>query len=64
MKKSEMLNIAQIAVVLSPAITPENKLKVLRVLMEEEDLAIYVEKRKEKDEQESNEKENCNAETV
>ena len=51
MKKSELLNVAQIAVVLSQNISPENKLKVLRVLMEEEDLFAYQEKRKEQEAQ-------------
>lgn len=45
MKKSEAFNLAQIAVVLSPCITPENKLGVLRTLMEAEDMAKFVEDR-------------------
>lgn len=58
MKKSELLNLAQIAVVTSPCITPANKLQILRVLMENEDLEIYIEKEKAKKE------ETQNAETV
>lgn len=48
MKKSEAYNLAQIAVVLSPCITPENKLEVLRTLMEAEDFAKFSEKQEEK----------------
>ena len=51
MKKSEAYNMAQIAVLLSPCIAPESKLEVLRVLMSDEDVAIFSEKRKEKEEQ-------------
>lgn len=47
MKKSEAYHLAQVAVSLSPCITPENKLKVLRVLMEDEDIAIFTEKKME-----------------
>ena len=43
MKKSEAYNLAQVAVVLSPSIAPEKKLKILRVLMEAEDLELYCE---------------------
>ena len=45
MKKSEAYNLAQIAVLLSPCLAPENKLEVLRVLMSDEDVALYTEKR-------------------
>ena len=58
MKKSERDHVAQIAVVLSPYITPENKLEVLRTLMEDEDVAKFVEDR------EAKEEETSNAETV
>lgn len=44
MKKSEVYNMAQISVLLSPCITPENKLKILRVLIEDEDMEIFREK--------------------
>ena len=47
MKKSELYHLAQIAVVTSSCITPENKLKVLRVLMEGEDLELFREKKDE-----------------
>lgn len=48
MKKSEAYNLAQIAVVTSPLITPESKLEVLRVLMDDEDAAKYWEEREAK----------------
>lgn len=44
MKKSEAYHLAQIAVINSPSITPEGKVKVLRILMEQEDIAIFMEK--------------------
>ena len=56
MKKSELYHLAQIAVLTSPCIAPENKLEVLKTLMGEEDLAKFIEEQKAK--------ENCNAETV
>ena len=43
MKKSTAYNLAQIAVMMSPNIAPENKLEILRVLMEDESLALYME---------------------
>lgn len=58
MKKSEIYHLAQIAVINSPSITPESKIEVMRTLMEDESLALYVEERKAK------EGENGNAETV
>ncbi len=36
MKKSELYHLAQIAVVNSPSISPENKVEVLKVLIEGE----------------------------
>ena len=45
MKKSEAYHLAQIAVVQSPAISPENKLVILRHLIAEENLALFCEKR-------------------
>jgi hypothetical protein len=45
MKKSEAYNLAQTAVLLSPCIAPERKLEVLRVLMSDEDVALFTEKR-------------------
>ena len=47
MKKSEAYHLAQLAVTLSPCISPEKKLEVLRVLMEDEDVATFTENRKE-----------------
>lgn len=55
MKKSEIYHLAQIAVVLTPCIAPENKLEVLKTLMHDEEVNKYMEER---------EKENANAETV
>ena len=50
MKKSEAFHLAQIAVVQSPAISPENKLVVLKNLMAEESIALFCEKQKEETE--------------
>ena len=63
MKKSEIYHLAQITVINSPCIAPERKLETLRVLMEDEDVAKFVEKREAK-ERETKEGENGNAETV
>ena len=43
MKKSEAYNLAQIAVITTSTISPENKLEILRVLIAEENLALYCE---------------------
>ena len=48
MKKSAAYHLAEIAVVTSGCIAPENKLEVLRVLMEGEDLAKYCEEQEAK----------------
>lgn len=48
MKKSEAYHLAQIAVVATPAISVESKIEVLRVLFENEDLALFCEKKEEK----------------
>lgn len=45
MKKSELYHLAQIAVVTSPHISPENKLEILGVLIDDERLAAFTEKR-------------------
>jgi hypothetical protein len=45
MKKSEIYHLAQIAVVNSPCIAPENKLEIIRVLFADESLAKYGEER-------------------
>lgn len=47
MKKSEAYHLAQIAVVQSPAISPENKLEILRTLIAGENLALFCEKKEE-----------------
>ena len=47
MKKSEVFYIAQLAVVNSLSIDKNEKLEVLRVLMEQEDIAKMVEKHNE-----------------
>ena len=43
MKKSEAYNMAQIAIITTPTISPENKLEILRVLIAAENLALYCE---------------------
>lgn len=43
MKKSEAYHLAQIAVVNSPNITPEGKLDILTILIDDERLAVYCE---------------------
>ena len=63
MKKSEIYHLAQITVINSPCIAPERKLEAIRVLMENEDVAKFVEKREAK-EREAKEGEDGNAETV
>lgn len=45
MKKSEAYHLAQMAVVNSPAISPEAKIEVMRILLEDEAIALYSEKR-------------------
>ena len=48
MKKSEAYHLAQIAVINSPSIAPENKIKVMKILLEDENLALFVEDREAK----------------
>lgn len=48
MKKSETYNLAQIAVITTPTISPENKLEILRVLIEDEGIALFSEEREAK----------------
>lgn len=48
MKKSVAYNVAQIAVLKSQNISAEDKLEILRVLMDDENIAIYVEEREAK----------------
>ena len=43
MLKSEIYYMAQIAVINAACIAPERKLKILRVLMHDEDVALYCE---------------------
>lgn len=45
MKKSEAYHLAQIAVLCAATITHENKLKILKVLFDDEQLALYSEGR-------------------
>ena len=48
MKKSEYYNMAQIAVVSSACISPENKLEIIRILMADECMAQYIEEQQAK----------------
>ena len=50
MKKSEAYHLAQIAVVTSNCITPENKLKIIKHLQDDEGVAAYVEMCEEEEE--------------
>lgn len=54
MKNSELYRLAQVAVINSPCITPETKIDIIRMLIADENIARYGEKREEKE----------NAETV
>lgn len=46
MKKSEVYHLAQIAVVQSPNIAPENKLEILKTLIAQENLELFCENNK------------------
>ena len=46
MKKSEIYHLTQIAVVQSPNISPENKLEMLKFLIDRENLELFCEKEK------------------
>ena len=48
MKRSELYHLAQIAVVNSPSISPENKLVILHRLMSDESMAAFIEEETEK----------------
>lgn len=48
MKKSEIYHLAQIAVVTSSCIEPENKMKVLRELFNMEAMELFLEEREAK----------------
>ena len=45
MKKSEIYHLAQVAVMNSNCIAPENKLEILHILMADEDFAKFLERR-------------------
>ena len=47
MKRSELYHLAQIAVVASPSISPENKLEVLKILSCQEHFEKFCEEREE-----------------
>lgn len=51
MKKSEIYNLAQHAVLKDPNLTHSSKLKIIRELQEREDLALHVEKREAEEKQ-------------
>ena len=48
MKKSEAYEMAQIAIVSTPTISPENKIEIIRYLMNDAEFAKYCEKQEEK----------------
>lgn len=48
MKKSEIYHLAQVALLNTPTISPENKLEALRVLIDDERVAQYSEEVAEK----------------
>jgi hypothetical protein len=48
MKKSEAYHLAQIAVINSPSIAPERKIEIMRVLLDDENLALFVEEQEAK----------------
>lgn len=48
MKKSEIYSLAQIAVITTSCIAPEKKQAILRVLIDDEDLAKFCEEQEEK----------------
>lgn len=54
MNKSRVYALAQIAVIESSSLTSYDKLQILRVLMEDEDLAEYVEEQAEKENADEN----------
>lgn len=54
MKKSTAYRLAQIAVIENPDLASLGKLEILRVLMEDEDLAEYVEEQAEKENADEN----------
>jgi hypothetical protein len=52
MKESAIFKLAQMAVLDYPRLNYDQKLEILRVLMEKEDVAIFCEKQKEKETEE------------
>ena len=46
MKKNEAYHLAQIAVVQSPNISPENKLEILKILINQEHFELFCDKEK------------------
>ena len=50
MLKSKIYKLAQIAVINSSVISPENKIEILRVLMADEDVEKYMEEKTVKEE--------------
>lgn len=54
MKKSESFKFAQVAVIEHQLMPTHTKLEVLRLLMKEEDMALFMEKGKEKETREAN----------
>ena len=55
MKKSECFKLAQESVIRNISISAETKVEILRVLIREEDMALFVEKSEEKKEQKNGE---------
>lgn len=55
MKKSECFRLAQESVIRNISISAETKVEILRVLIQEEDMASFMEQAKEKKEQENGE---------
>jgi hypothetical protein len=47
MKKSELYHLAEVAVITTNTISVESKIEVLRVLFEQESLALFCEKQEE-----------------
>ena len=50
MKNSELYYLAQIAIVQSHIVSPENRVALLRLLIEDENLELYREKQEENNE--------------
>lgn len=47
MKKSELYHMAQIAIIESQNISPENRVEILKLLLEDESLELYRESKEE-----------------